>query len=97
MSIRNIKYQILVLLMLLASITTGAAQCPMCRMTAESNMANGGTAGAGLNAGILYMLVIPYLLVGGVAYWWWRNKKKASEEEPVEEWITASDKDSIWN
>ena len=52
------------------------AQCPMCKMSAESNLANGGTAGKGLNAGIMYMLATPYLLVGTVAFLWLRNKKK---------------------
>jgi hypothetical protein len=51
------------------------AQCPMCKATAETNMNGGGTAGAGLNAGILYMLIMPYLLVGGIAFWWWRNRR----------------------
>lgn len=51
------------------------AQCPMCRMSAESNLANGGTDGLGLNAGILYMLAMPYLLVGAIGFWWWRNRK----------------------
>ena len=34
------------------------AQCPMCRMSAESNLKAGGTAGKGLNAGILFLLMI---------------------------------------
>lgn len=55
------------------------AQCPMCKMTAEQNLKDGGTAGRGLNTGILYMLFVPYLLVGSIAYWWWRNRRK----EPV--------------
>lgn len=55
------------------------AQCPMCKMAAESNLKNGGTAGKGLNAGILYMLLTPYLLVGGLAFWWIKNKKKVTE------------------
>lgn len=55
-----------------------AAQCPMCRMSAESNLKNGGSAGQGLNAGILYMLSVPYLLVGGVAYYWWRKRRSAA-------------------
>lgn len=54
------------------------AQCPMCRMTAESNLADGGTAGKGLNVGILFMLSIPYLLVGSLGYVWWRHNRKAS-------------------
>jgi len=55
------------------------AQCPMCKMAAESNLKNGGTAGKGLNAGILYMLLTPYILVGGLAFWWIKNKKKVVE------------------
>ena len=55
------------------------AQCPMCKMSAEQNLKSGGTAGTGLNTGILYMLFVPYLLVGSIAYWWWRNRRK----EPV--------------
>jgi len=57
------------------------AQCPMCRMSAESNLKDGGTAGKGLNAGILYMLSMPYLLVMGMGYLWWRNKKSQQEDE----------------
>ena len=55
------------------------AQCPMCKMAAESNLKNWGTAGKGLNAGILYMLLTPYLLVGGLAFWWFKNRKKVIE------------------
>lgn len=61
------------------------AQCPMCRATAESNLANGGTEGRGLNNGILYLLLMPYVLIGTVAYLWWRNRKKVDEEELVVE------------
>lgn len=57
------------------------AQCPMCRMTAESNLANGGQEGEGLNNGILYMLATPYLLIGVIGYVWWRNRKKDEEVE----------------
>ena len=49
-------------------------QCPMCKMSAEQNLKDGGTAGAGLNQGILYMFVMPYLLVGCIGYVWYRNR-----------------------
>jgi hypothetical protein len=55
------------------------AQCPMCKMAAESDLKAGGTAGRGLNAGILYMLSMPYLLVMGIAFFWWRNRKNAED------------------
>jgi len=57
------------------------AQCPMCRATAETNLANGGTEGRGLNNGILYMLGMPYLLIGTIAFLWWKNRKTDEEEE----------------
>lgn len=65
---------------------TVQAQCPMCKMSAESNLKNGGTDGQGLNNGILYMLATPYIIVFGLGYFWWRNRKKEEElefEEPI--------------
>jgi hypothetical protein len=57
------------------------AQCPMCKMSAESNLKNGGTAGKGLNTGILYMLALPYSLVGVIGFIWWRNNRRFREDE----------------
>jgi len=57
------------------------AQCPMCRMSAESNLKNGGTAAKGLNNGILYIFVMPYLLISIVGYIWWKKNKKNKELE----------------
>lgn len=56
------------------------AQCPMCKIGAESNLRNGGTAGKGLNVGILYMLAMPYLLVTTLGFIWYKNRKKENEE-----------------
>lgn len=58
-----------------------AAQCPMCKMSAESNLKSGGTAGKGLNAGILYMLALPYTLVGVLGFIWWKNNRRYREDE----------------
>jgi hypothetical protein len=57
------------------------AQCPMCKMSAESNLKNGGSTGKGLNAGILYMLALPYTLVGVIGFIWWKNNKRNREDE----------------
>ena len=67
------------ILLLLLLVVPGdlVAQCPMCRMSAESNLKNGGTDGQGLNAGILYMLAMPYTLVAVIGFWWWRNRKQS--------------------
>lgn len=70
----------LVLVSIFSPLNTTEAQCPMCRISAESNLKSGGSAGRGLNAGIIYMLATPYLLVGVIGYIWWRNRKKVAED-----------------
>ena len=77
-------FSILALAMTLSVATApdASAQCPMCRMSAESNLKNGGTDGKGLNNGILYMLATPYMLIGVIGFIWWRNRRKEDEEEP---------------
>lgn len=69
-----------VLVLLLVALPEVSAQCPMCRMSAESNLQNGGSAGKGLNNGILYMLATPYLLIGLIGYMWWRNRKQDAQQ-----------------
>ena len=71
----------LVFCLQLTTTTEVTAQCPMCKMSAESNLKNGGTDGQGLNNGILYMLATPYVIVFGLGYFWWRNRKKEEEFE----------------
>ena len=57
------------------------AQCPMCKIGAESNLNAGGTAAKGLNSGILYMFATPYLVVGTIGFLWWYYRKKEEEEK----------------
>jgi len=66
------------------SLSSVEAQCPMCRMSAESNLKSGGSAGKGLNRGILYMLAMPYLLVGTLGFVWWRNQNVMAHGEELE-------------
>lgn len=77
------KRKIFTLLLVLGFLFTIAdinyAQCPMCKISTESNLSNGGTTGKGMNTGIFYLLLVPYGLVGGLAYFWWRNKKANPE------------------
>lgn len=57
------------------------AQCAMCRATVESNLSEGrGVIGTGLNFGILYLLVIPYLSVGALIFLWFKYGKKELKE-----------------
>jgi hypothetical protein len=42
------------------------AQCAMCRAVLESE--DGQNAAKGINDGIVYLMIIPYLLIGGLGY-----------------------------
>jgi hypothetical protein len=70
-------FLLIALVLLLAVVITEplAAQCAMCRATSESNLKAGGGDPRGLNAGIMYMFLLPYLIVGCIGIWWWRNRK----------------------
>ena len=60
-----------------------SAQCAMCKATVETSLAEGNTSAAGLNIGILYLLIMPYALIGGLGYWWYSNNKKKKGQEAV--------------
>ena len=58
------------------SVASASAQCAMCRSTLENNYSNGNPGiGAGINTGILYLLVLPYLAVLVLGYFWYKSSK----------------------
>lgn len=82
--LKILRGSILVIALTFTASIAVEAQCPMCRMSLESNLKNGGTAGSGINAGILFLLMTPYLLVGGIAFVWYRNKRNQDNVELLE-------------
>jgi len=61
------------LLFTLLTPVASFAQCSMCKAVAET--ADGGGFGAGLNYGILYLMIFPYLIIGGIAFKLYRSRK----------------------
>ena len=60
------------------NVISASAQCAMCRSTLENNFSNGDPGiGAGINTGILYLLVLPYLAVLTLGYFWLKSTRKA--------------------
>jgi hypothetical protein len=57
------------------------AQCAACKAAAESSVQSGSSSALGLNGGILYLMVIPYALVGIIGYYWYSKNKKQTEED----------------
>ena len=80
------KLAVIIGLMLVFVLTSADtwAQCAMCRGSVESSMGNGrNNVGVGLNTGIMFLFVMPYLLVGVVGYLWYKNSKKALVERQL--------------
>lgn len=48
----------------------------MCTLNAEASVANGNTQGRGLNNGIMYLLVMPYLAVAVVGFLWYKKYRR---------------------
>lgn len=53
-----------------------SAQCAMCRATVESSAKTPNGKGKGINSGILYLMVIPYLMAAGIGYFWYKHSRK---------------------
>ncbi len=75
------KIRLLIVLgVVLGSLLTGyetMAQCAMCRTQLENNVSNGDAGiAAGINTGILYLLIMPYLCIMVIGYFWYKNSRK---------------------
>jgi hypothetical protein len=70
---KRIQYFLTTLLITILSLMPdfAAAQCAMCRASAQnSNIANG------INSGVLYLLLFPFLVIFGGGIFWYFNKEK---------------------
>ena len=80
--LKNIFY--IILISLFASIYNCNAQCAMCKGTIESNqkeeVKKSLKKAKGLNTGILYLMILPYILGSVIAYMWYQNSKKEKVE-----------------
>lgn len=52
------------------------AQCAMCTKTAQQL---GEKPAQGLNSGILYLMLMPFAIVGFIGYRWWKNNHEESK------------------
>ena len=67
-----------VLIIFLLMYTTAGAQCAMCTKTAQQL---GEKPAQGLNSGILYLMLMPFAIVGVIGYRWWKNQSTNKETE----------------
>ncbi|MBT8319460.1 MAG: hypothetical protein KJP01_04950 [Gramella sp.] len=74
---KNVSLAGLFFLMFILLPEVAEAQCSMCRAVLESE-ADQSTA-KGINDGILFLMVFPYLLIGGVGYFIYRSRRNKNK------------------
>ncbi|MEM1340485.1 MAG: hypothetical protein AAF717_08245 [Bacteroidota bacterium] len=70
------RKQLLLFVLILGTLLSPSlleAQCAMCRAALESEADN--SQAEGINNGIVYLMALPYILVGGVFYLVYRKIK----------------------
>ncbi len=73
------KEALLLALLLFLVIVPADAQCAMCRAVLESE--EGNQSAKGINNGIIYLMVFPYLLIGGIGYAIYKMRQRAKSAE----------------
>ena len=72
----KVIFSVLFIIFTMLAWSAVQAQCPMCGEAARTSLKEGNTAAIGLNGGILYLLLGPYVLLMGAGIFWWRHRKK---------------------
>jgi len=70
---------ILSILLVLFSMENTNAQCAMCRAVLENNADN--SVAEGINDGIVYLMIFPYLLMGGLGYYIYKTHQKKKKSK----------------
>ena len=63
------------LLMVVACLST-QAQCAMCQGQVETATDAGSSVALGINKGVLYIFMMPYLIMATLGYFWWKGRKR---------------------
>jgi hypothetical protein len=63
--------------LLLFSQFTVDAQCSLCTKTAQQM---GEKPAQGMNSGILYLMMMPFAIVGFIGFRWWKQNKAVEEQ-----------------
>ncbi len=68
----------LAFIFLLSSINTVNGQCSLCTKTAQQL---GEKPAQGMNSGILYLMIMPFAIVGFIGFRWYKNNKAVEADE----------------
>ena len=85
---KKLIYIAVVGLLVLIDISA-SAQCAMCKSSVTSNLEGGGNTGRGINTGILYLMAIPYLLIGALMAYVFRKQIMTKYKQVKAQYFSA--------
>ena len=73
---KNINKDILLFLLIILLVHSDlfAQGCSQCRLGPSSNLEGGGNVAKGINSGILYLMLIPYMLIMSIIAYVFRKQ-----------------------
>lgn len=63
-----------ILSFILLAFNKAVAQCAMCKGAAETSMEAGNAQASGINAGVLYVIVIVFIILSGFVFLFWKYR-----------------------
>lgn len=70
---KNYRALLIAFLVTVIGNLNGFAQCAMCKAVTKSDLETGGNISNGINSGILYLMLIPYLILMIGGYFFFRK------------------------
>lgn len=80
----HMKHFANILLILFFALFISSAVHAQCAVCTKTSLQLGEKPAQGMNAAILYLMMMPFAIVGFIGYRWWRGNKKFEEEEAME-------------
>ena len=77
-AMRRFSFIVILLFAAVLLASTADAQCSVCTKTA---LQLGEKPAQGMNSAILYLMMMPFAVVGFIGYRWWKGNKKLEEQE----------------
>jgi uncharacterized membrane protein len=71
---------LLILIILVVINIPVFSQCAMCAGQVETAHGAGSSVAEGVNKGVLYIFMMPYLVMATIGYFWWRSRKKVQQQ-----------------
>lgn len=79
----QMKHILNILLLVFFALFISTALYAQCAVCTKTSMQLGEKPAQGMNSAILYLMMMPFAIVGFIGYRWWKGNKKLEEQEAM--------------